>query len=82
MDFLIEIGKDIIITENEISTLNKYDIDAINCNTIDEILLLIDRFLDDADVTDEEYDELDYLANVLAERKYYGSTNKWKDVNG
>ena len=76
MDFLKKIGKDIIISENEISTLNKYDIDAISCNTIDEILLLIDRFLDDADVTDEEYDELDYLANVLAERKYYGSTNK------
>ena len=76
MDFLKKIGKDIIISENEISILSKYDIDVTRCNTIDEILLLIDRFLDDADVTDEEYDELDYLANVLAERKYYGSTNK------
>ncbi len=76
MDFLKKIGKDIIISENEISILSKYDIDVTSCNTIDEILLLIDRFLDDADVTDEEYDELDYLANVLAERKYYGSTNK------
>lgn len=76
MDFLKKIGKDIIISENEIIILSKYDIDVTSCNTIDEILLLIDRFLDDADVTDEEYDELDYLANVLAERKYYGSTNK------
>ena len=76
MDFLKKIGKDIIISENEINTLKKYDIDVLQCNTIDEILLLIDRFIDDADVTDEEYDELDYLANILAERKYYGSTNK------
>ena len=27
-------------------------------------------------LTDEEYDEIDYVANNLAERKYYMETNK------
>ena len=76
MDFLKKIGKDIIINETEINTLKRYNIDVLNCNTIDEVLLLIDRFLDDTEVLDEEYEELDYIANNLSERKYYGTTNK------
>lgn len=36
-----------------------------------EVLLLIDRYLDDVDLEDEEYDEIDYVANNLNERLYY-----------
>ena len=52
----------------------KYNIDVTKCSSIDEVLLLVDRV--DDDLSDEEYDELDYVASVLAERKYYMETNK------
>lgn len=74
MDELRKFGKNILINENEANILLKYNIDVTKCNSIDEVLLLVDRV--DDDLTDEEYDEIDYVANNLAERKYYMETNK------
>ena len=74
MDELKKFGKNILINENEANILLKYNIDVTKCNSIDEVLLLVDRV--DDDLTDEEYDEIDYVANNLAERKYYMETNK------
>ena len=74
MDELRKFGKNILINENEANILLKYNIDVTKCNSIDEVLLLVDRV--DDDLTDEEYDELDYVAGTLAERKYYMETNK------
>ena len=77
MDELKKYGKDILINEYETNVLLKCNIDVKKCNSIDEVLLLIDRYLDDViDLDDEEYDEIDYVANNLSERKYYGETNK------
>ena len=73
MDELKEIGK-ILIKESEINTLLKYDIDVTKCTSVDEVLFLIDKIIDD--LTDEEYEELDYIASSLMERKYYGEVNK------
>ena len=56
MDELKKYGDNIVINDYEISVLSK-------CN--------IDRYLDDADILDEEYDEIDYVANNLNERLYY-----------
>ena len=67
-------GKNILINDYEKSILLKYNINVLECNSIDEVLLLIDRIIDDLE--DEEYDELDYIASVIAERKYYMETNK------
>ena len=39
--------------------------------TLAELLLLIDRNLDDSFLDDEEYDEIDFVANNLNERLYY-----------
>lgn len=76
MDELINVGK-ILIKASELEILKKYNIDIVNCNSIDEVLFLIDNFLNDAyDLYDEEYDELDYVASSLMERKYYMETNK------
>ena len=47
----------------------KYNIDVTNCNSIDEVLLIVD--IVDDDLTDGECDELDYVASTLAARKYY-----------
>lgn len=74
MDELKKYGKNILINDYEKSILLKYNIDVIKCTSIDEVLLLVDRL--EYDLDDEEYDELDYVANSLAERKYYMETNK------
>ena len=74
MDELKKYGKNILINDYEKSILLKYKIDVIKCTSIDEVLLLVDRL--EYDLDDEEYDELDYVANSLAERKYYMETNK------
>ena len=77
MDELKKYGKDILINEYETNVLLKCNIDVKKCNSIDEVLLLIDRYLgDQIDLDDEEYDEIDYVANNLSERKYYGEVNK------
>ena len=74
MDELKKYGKNILINDYEKSVLLKYDIDVKLCQNIDEVLLLIDRIINELD--DLEYEELDYIASILAERKYYGETNK------
>ena len=74
MDELKKYGKNILINDYEKSILLKYNIDVIKCTSIDEVLLLVDRL--EYDLDDEEYDELDYVASSLAERKYYMETNK------
>lgn len=74
MDELKKYGKNILINDYEKSILLKYNIDITKCNSLDEVLLLVDRV--DDNLSDEEYDELDYVASTLAERKYYMETHK------
>ena len=77
MDQLEKIGNNIYINEDEKNVLKKYNIDVCTCKTIDEVLLLIDMFFNDTlDLDDEEYAEIEYVANNLAERKYYWETFK------
>lgn len=71
MNELKKYGDNIVINDYEISVLSKCNIDVAKCKTIAEVLLLIDRYLDDADILDEEYDEIDFVANNLNERLYY-----------
>ena len=76
MDELKKIGN-VLIKDSELAILNRYGIKVENKASIDEVLLLIDRFLNDAiDVSDEEYEELDYVASNLMERKYYWESHK------
>ena len=74
MDELKKYGKNILINDYEKGVLLKYGIDVKLCQNIDEVLLLISRIIDELD--DLNYEELDYIASILAERKYYGQTNK------
>ena len=77
MDELKKYGNNIWLNDYELGVLKRIGIDVKMCKTIDEVLLLIDRYLDDeVDLEDEEYDEIDYVANNLSERKYYWGTNK------
>ena len=76
MDELKKVGK-VLIKEHELAILNRYGINLNTNSTIDEALFLIDRFLNDYnDLTDEEYEELDEVANNLMERKYYWESRK------
>ena len=72
---LKKINNNIYLDETEIGILNKYKIDISNVKTYDEILLLIDRVIDDTEL-EEELDELDYVASLIEERKYYTKVNK------
>lgn len=75
MDFLKEVGN-LLITDYELSVLKKYDICVHKTSSFDEVLLLIDRVMNEYDLSGEEYDELENVAEVLAERKYYMETKK------
>lgn len=71
MDELKKYGDNIVINDYDKNVLIKCNIDVSKCKAMQEVLLLIDRYLDDADLEDEEYDEIDYVANNLNERLYY-----------
>ena len=71
MDELKKYGDNIVINDYEKNVLIKCNIDVSKCKAMQEVLLLIDRYLDDADILDEEYDEIDFVANNLNERLYY-----------
>ena len=48
MDELKKYGENIYVNDYEISVLNKCNIDVTKCKTLAEVLLLIDRYLDDS----------------------------------
>jgi hypothetical protein len=73
---LKKVNDNILISDGDISTLKKYNIIVNKYSTIQELLFKIDQILNDEELSDEEYDELDYIANNLQERNYYKNTNK------
>lgn len=58
------------LTDNQVSTLGKYNIDIGKCNSMSELLYMIDQ------VDDDDDDELTFLAEQLAENNYYQNTRK------
>lgn len=59
----------LLLTDNQVSTLNRFNIDTSKCGSMTELLYMIDQ----ADSDDEE---LEYLAEQLAETNYYQNTRK------
>lgn len=64
----------LLLTNNEIRVLDKYNIDYNNCGSLKEVLSLIDEVLNNEEVMD--FDELDNVSLSIAERDYYQNTNK------
>lgn len=64
----------LLLTNNEIRVLDKYNIDYNNCSSLKEVLSLIDEVLNNEEVMD--FDELDNVSLSIAERDYYQNTNK------
>lgn len=63
----------LLLTENEVETLKRYDIDIRNYSNLSELIYVIDEIIDDI-YTDPE--ELEWLLEKLQERNYYENTNK------
>lgn len=59
----------LLLTDNQVSTLQRYNIDSSKCGSMPELLFMIDQ----ADTDDEE---LNYLADQIAETNYYQNTRK------
>ncbi len=66
----------ILINEDDIKTLKRYNIDINKCHNIREVQLLIERIIDNTDLLDEEIDLLDNTSSNLQEIHYYKDTNK------
>lgn len=60
----------LMLTDNQVSTLQRYNIDPSKCNSMTELLYMIDE------VDTDEDSELSYLADQLAENNYYQNTRK------
>jgi hypothetical protein len=60
----------LVLTDNQVSTLGKYNINPGECNSMSELLYMIDQ------IDDDEDDELTFLAEQLAENNYYQNTRK------
>ncbi len=73
---LVNVNKKLMLDDYEISVLKKYNIDISNCQSLREITLLVERFMDNYELDSEELDELDYILEKIQERNYYENTNK------
>lgn len=59
----------LLLTDNQVSTLSRFNIDASKCKNMSELLYMIDQ-------VDNDDDELNDLADKLAEINYYQNTRK------
>ena len=70
---LKEVGN-IMLTNYQIEVLKRYSIDPNNVSDLSELMSMIDNVL--PDLNEEEYEELDSVYQMIAERNYYENTNK------
>ncbi len=75
-ELLIKTKNNLLISQKDKETLKYYNIDVDNYKTINELLYAIDNILDNEDLSPDEEDELEYIANTLQERNYYINFNK------
>lgn len=69
--FLKDVGNGLLLSEEQIEILKRYDIDYNKCVSVNELLYVIDDCLESTDDP-----ELELVASTLAERNYYTNTNK------
>lgn len=64
----------LLLTDNQVKVLERYNIDPGKCGSTSELLYMIDEAIDGLD--EEEYADLNHIAEVLDERRYYEEINK------
>ena len=75
-DLLTKTKHDLLISQNDINTLKKYEIDVNEYTTINELIYRIEDIINNEDLSSDEIDELDFISETLQERNYYMNTNK------
>lgn len=69
---LIKINNNLYLTNNQINTLKRYNIEYETSSSLRDLMIKIEDILD----YEEEIDELEILLENLAERNYYENTKK------
>lgn len=64
----------LLLTNNEIEVLNKYNIEYQSCGSLKEVLMLIEERFNYEEIDNPE--ELDSVSSSIAERDYYQNSNK------
>lgn len=62
--------------EKDISVLEKYQIPYQSCQTMEELLFIINDFVNSEIMIDEEIEELEQTSINISELYYYQFTNK------
>ena len=70
----IDNGKGLLISKNDAYVLEQYGIDYYNYSSISDLILIINRFIDDNEIS--ELDDLEDVINHLMEVHYYNETKK------
>ena len=73
---LIKLDNGLLIENKNIDILNKYDIDVNRYNNLNSLIFEIERILNEYELDDYEYEELDNVCKSLQEKNYYLNTNK------
>ena len=71
---LNNLSNGLVLTNNEIDVLNKYNIKYKSCSSLKDVLMLIDEKFNYEEV--DNPDELDSVSASIAERDYYQNSNK------
>lgn len=64
------------LTEGQIALLQRYNIEFENAKTLTDVLFSINTFLNNTELDDEEYEEIEDISLEIAERNYYNNTTK------
>ena len=71
-DFLVKRSNGLLLSNNDVSILDKYNIDYNSCKSLGELIFLIEDYLEDSD----ELVDLEELSIKLSEFNYYQNTDK------
>lgn len=76
-NMLKDCGNGLLLTDIQMNILTRYNIDYKQYSSVSQLLYIIEDYLnEDSFFVDGENDDLEWIANELAERNYYMNTNK------
>ena len=70
----IDNGKGLLIKNNDAYILDSYGIDYSRCSSISDLIIIINKYIDDNEVY--ELDDLEDVLSNLSEINYYNNTKK------
>ena len=70
----IDNGKGLLIKSDDAFVLNSYGIDYSSCSNIRDLIIIINKYIDDNEIY--ELDDLEDVLTNLSEINYYNNTKK------